>query len=42
MTMTDTPRTEGANGRVVARFRGARDWSTTESLGMIERAFANR
>lgn len=31
-----------ANGRVVARFRGARDWSTPESLRMIESAFAGR
>ena len=31
-----------ANGRVVARFRGARDWSTAESIQLIERAFAGR
>lgn len=29
-----------AGGRVVARFRGARDWSSAESVRMIERAFA--
>jgi thiol-disulfide isomerase/thioredoxin len=31
-----------ADGRVVARFRGARDWSTPESVRLIERAFAGR
>ncbi len=30
-----------AGGRVVARFRGARDWSSAESIKLIERAFAN-
>ncbi len=29
-----------ARGRVVARFRGARDWSNAESIQMIEQAFA--
>jgi hypothetical protein len=29
-----------AKGRVVARFRGARDWDTAESIQLIERAFA--
>lgn len=29
-----------AKGRVVARFRGARDWDTPESIQLIERAFA--
>jgi thiol-disulfide isomerase/thioredoxin len=29
-----------AEGRVVARFQGARDWSSAESVRMIERAFA--
>ena len=29
-----------AEGRVVARFRGARDWDTAESIRLIERAFA--
>jgi thiol-disulfide isomerase/thioredoxin len=29
-----------ASGRVVARFRGAREWDTPESIRMIERAFA--
>jgi len=29
-----------AKGRVVARFRGARDWDTAESIRLIERAFA--
>jgi thiol-disulfide isomerase/thioredoxin len=29
-----------ANGRVVARFRGARQWDTAESIRMIDRAFA--
>jgi thiol-disulfide isomerase/thioredoxin len=28
-----------ANGRVVARIRGAREWDTAESIGVIERAF---
>jgi thiol-disulfide isomerase/thioredoxin len=28
-----------ANGRVVERFRGARQWDTAESVRMIERAF---
>ena len=27
-------------GRVVARYRGARDWDTAESIQLIERAFA--
>jgi hypothetical protein len=31
-----------AQGRVVARFRGARDWDSAESIRMIERAFAGR
>ena len=31
-----------AQGRVVARFRGARDWDTAESIQLIERAFAGR
>ena len=30
-----------AGGRVVARFPGARDWSSAESIKLIERAFAN-
>jgi thiol-disulfide isomerase/thioredoxin len=30
-----------AKGRVVARYRGARDWDTPESVRMIERAFAD-
>jgi thiol-disulfide isomerase/thioredoxin len=29
-----------AKGRVVARFRGARDWDSAESIQLIERAFA--
>jgi thiol-disulfide isomerase/thioredoxin len=29
-----------ADGRVVARFRGARQWDSVESIRMIERAFA--
>ena len=29
-----------AKGRVVARFRGARDWDSAESIRLIERAFA--
>ena len=29
-----------AGGRVVARFRGARDWDSAESIRLIERAFA--
>ena len=29
-----------AQGRVVARFQGARDWSSAESIQLIERAFA--
>jgi thiol-disulfide isomerase/thioredoxin len=29
-----------ASGRVVARFQGARDWDTAESVRMIDRAFA--
>jgi thiol-disulfide isomerase/thioredoxin len=31
-----------AGGRVVARFQGARDWESAESLRLIERAFAGR
>jgi thiol-disulfide isomerase/thioredoxin len=31
-----------AEGRVVARFRGARDWSSVESVRLIERAFGGR
>jgi peroxiredoxin len=31
-----------AEGRVVARFRGARDWSSAEAIQWIERAFAAR
>jgi len=27
-------------GRIVARYRGARDWNTDESIRLIERAFA--
>jgi thiol-disulfide isomerase/thioredoxin len=30
-----------AGGRVVARFRGAREWDSAESIRMIEQAFAN-
>jgi thiol-disulfide isomerase/thioredoxin len=30
-----------AGGRVVARFPGARDWNSPESIKLIERAFAN-
>jgi thiol-disulfide isomerase/thioredoxin len=29
-----------AGGRVVARFSGAREWDSVESIGTIERAFA--
>ncbi len=29
-----------ASGRVVARFRGAREWDSVESIRVIERAFA--
>ena len=29
-----------ARGRVVARFRGARDWDSAESIRLIERSFA--
>ena len=29
-----------AQGRVVARFRGARDWDSAESIRLIERAYA--
>jgi hypothetical protein len=29
-----------AQGRVVARFRGARDWDSAESIQLIERAYA--
>jgi hypothetical protein len=29
-----------AQGRVVGRFRGARDWSTPESIKLIETTFA--
>jgi len=29
-----------AQGRVVARFRGARDWDSAESIQLIKRAFA--
>jgi thiol-disulfide isomerase/thioredoxin len=29
-----------AKGRVVSRFRGARDWDSAESIQLIERAFA--
>jgi thiol-disulfide isomerase/thioredoxin len=29
-------------GRVVARYRGARDWDSAESIQLIERAFADR
>jgi len=31
-----------AEGRVVARFRGARDWDSAESIQLIKRAFADR
>jgi hypothetical protein len=31
-----------ASGRVVARFRGARDWDSAESIQLLERAFASR
>jgi hypothetical protein len=30
-----------AGGRVVARYRGARDWVSPESIKLIERAFAD-
>ncbi len=30
------------DGRVVARFRGARDWDSAESIQLIKRAFAGR
>ena len=30
-----------ATGRVVARYRGARDWHSAESIKLIERAFAS-
>ena len=30
-----------AGGRVVARFQGARDWDSAESIRLIERAFAS-
>ena len=30
-----------ASGRVVARFQGARQWDSAESIRMIERAYAN-
>ncbi|MBK7903169.1 MAG: TlpA family protein disulfide reductase [Proteobacteria bacterium] len=30
-----------ASGRVVARFPGARDWNSAESIKLIERAFAS-
>ncbi len=30
-----------ARGRVVARYRGARDWDSVESIQLIERAFAS-
>jgi len=30
-----------AKGRVVARFRGARDWDSADSIKLIERAFAD-
>ena len=30
-----------AGGRVVARFRGARQWDSAESIRMIEQAFTN-
>ena len=29
-----------AKGRVVARYKGARDWSSPDSIQLIERAFA--
>ena len=29
-----------ANGRVVARFRGAREWDTAESIRLIEQSYA--
>ena len=29
-----------AKGRVVARFQGAREWDSAESIRLIERAFA--
>ena len=31
-----------ANGRVVARFRGARDWSTPESVRLIANTFSGK
>jgi thiol-disulfide isomerase/thioredoxin len=31
-----------AQGRVVARFMGARDWSSPESIRLLERSFAGR
>jgi len=31
-----------AEGRVVARFRGARDWDSAESIQLIKRTFAGR
>jgi thiol-disulfide isomerase/thioredoxin len=31
-----------ADGRVVARFQGARDWNSAESIKLIERAYAGR
>lgn len=31
-----------AEGRVVARFKGARDWSSAEAIQWVERAFAAR
>jgi thiol-disulfide isomerase/thioredoxin len=31
-----------AQGRVVARFRGARDWNSAESIRLVESAFAGR
>ena len=31
-----------AQGRVVARFRGARDWNSAESIRLVESAFASR
>jgi thiol-disulfide isomerase/thioredoxin len=31
-----------SRGRVVARFRGARDWDSAESIRLIEQSFAGR
>jgi len=31
-----------AEGRVIARFKGARDWDSAESIQLIKRTFAGR